>query len=265
MGKSIRNIKYHIKQQIYYYIHRIISLVYHIKINIADPRNCFTFIIRMSTDQIIALLLQYKYVIMLWLMIIEWPIVWFTSAVLATKWLFDFRIVYILSVSGDLIADTLFYSMWRFARKYWTNYNENDTHKVNFWKRLARTIAKKMNSLEKWGQIGSIREKMTKNFFRAILITKITPTIAMPWHASFGFFKMPFWKFIMRVFLISFCFESIFLNLWYFGGISTNMIQSKVDTITRIMVSILSIGILLAGGFYFVRKITQKVKNKTNI
>jgi len=67
----------------------------------------------MDIQSITDLIIQYKYLIMFFLMFLEGPTVGFISAFLAAKGYFDFGIVYILSVAGDTAGDLLWYRVGR--------------------------------------------------------------------------------------------------------------------------------------------------------
>lgn len=62
-------------------------------------------------------LLNYRYLILFPLTIIEGPIVTVTAGVLSSLGLFNFFVVYVVAVIGDLTGDALYYSIGRFGRK----------------------------------------------------------------------------------------------------------------------------------------------------
>jgi membrane protein DedA with SNARE-associated domain len=67
----------------------------------------------MNIQDITDLLLHYKYLIMFVLMFFELPVVGFISAFLAAKGYFNFGMVYLLSISGDVAGDLLRYRIGR--------------------------------------------------------------------------------------------------------------------------------------------------------
>jgi membrane protein DedA with SNARE-associated domain len=188
----------------------------------------------MSVQDITPLLLHYKYIIMLGLMILEGPIVSFIAAFLAAKGYFSFGLVYLLSVSGDIIGDAVRYRLGRFARAYG---DQEHTHK-SFFTRPAVWIAHKIQTFESSKAFAFIHKHMHQNFISSLFIVKITPPISTPGHIAFGFFRIPFFKFLTRTALICLLFESVFLNLGYRTSISVNAVQKNFDLITQIISSL---------------------------
>lgn len=224
-------------------------------------------------EWIIVLLLKYKYVIMLWLMIAEWPAVAFVCAFLAAQWVFSFWIVYVFSIVGDLIGDIGRYRVGRLARRFGaTELLEKEKQGIKIdrtsltWKtRRWLRVATKIYNLEKKSVFGYIYSKMDKHFFLSLFIVKITPPLSVPGHLSFGFFKVKFRRFFFQTLLLCFLLESIFLNLWYFSSISVNVFKSRLDTIGFIL-SLVVIGPLaLWLGFVIIKKIRNFSKATKNI
>ena len=187
----------------------------------------------------VVLLLKYKYLIMLWLMIMEWPAVWFVSAFMAAQGVFSFWLVYLFSIIWDLIGDVGRYRVGRFARKCGaTELLEKeqqwiaiDRKSLNWRTRVGLRVATRIYRLEKKSVFNYIHTQMNKRFFLSLFIVKITPPLSMPWHLSFWFFKIPFRKFFTNTLVLCFLLESVFLNLWYFSSMSINTFKSRLDTI----------------------------------
>jgi membrane protein DedA with SNARE-associated domain len=55
------------------------------------------------------------YILMFGLMILEWPFVTFAGAFLASLWIFDIWIVFLLGWLGDILGDLLFYSIGKYG------------------------------------------------------------------------------------------------------------------------------------------------------
>jgi membrane protein DedA with SNARE-associated domain len=105
---------------------------------------------------------------------------------------------------------------------------------IGFSNRIHRQLKKlKEKSFFKY-----LDNKAQKHFFLSLLIVKITPPISVPGQISFGFLKIPFWKFLIQTTFVCFLFESIFLNLGYFSSISANVFKDKFDFVTTIISSI---------------------------
>lgn len=225
----------------------------------------------MDIHYIVTLLLQYKYIIMFLLMVLEWPTVGFIAAFLAAKWYFDFGIVYILSISGDVAGDILWYRIGRRGRKLKFKKIDILEKKRNWISKnlFSRTIGIgerirwKLYVLEHHAVIKYLERNMKNNFFISLLIVKITPPLSIPGQFSFGFLKVSFWKLLLNTIIVCFVFESVFLNLGYFSSISTNTFQNRFDTVTSI-ITVTSIGLIaFLIGFFIIRRfrtISQKLR-----
>ncbi len=217
----------------------------------------------MTIQHITALLLQYKYLIMFGLMLLEGPVVAFLCAFLAAKGYFNFGIVYLLSVSWDVIPDTLRYLAGRLSRHIGRKQIEIVEKKRNIISKtllhrfvpMYNWIARKINKLEEKAFFMRMDNHAKKHFFLSLFVIKITPPLSVTGHFSFGFLKIPFRKFVPQTALIALLLESIFLNLWYFSGISVSTFQNKFNLVTTIITSIAIWIIALAIGFFIVKKI----------
>lgn len=96
------------------------------------------------------------YVLMLWLMIVEWPIITIIAAFLASLGIFDIYIVTILWWIGDILWDLLFYSIGRYGLHIFSKKVTVDTPQ-------EETFISKLDQL------------IHKNLALAIIIIKFTP------------------------------------------------------------------------------------------
>ncbi len=150
-------------------------------------------------DKVIALLLAYKYAIMLPLAIVEGPIVIILGGFLSTMHLMNPIIVYVIGVSGDLIGDTLFYGLGRFGGR----------------------------SLLKRGiRFGITEEKLdnAKKYFaehhkRALVTAKLVHGIGISGLVAAGALKIAYWRYMRTVFLIALAQSAVLLTIGIlFGG-----------------------------------------------
>lgn len=200
-------------------------------------------------EWLVVLLLKYKYLIMFWLMFIEWPVVSFICAFLAAQWVFSFWIVYMFSILGDLTGDVFRYWVGRLARRFGAKKFLEMHHRGELidtkhltWKaRISVRVASKIHHLENQSLFQYISKQTKKRFFWALALIKITPPLSVPGHISFGFLKIPFLKFLLTTTLLIIVFESVFLNLGYFSSMSVNTFKDRIDTIGYI-ISALVIG-----------------------
>lgn len=222
----------------------------------------------MSMQEITALMLHYRYFIMFCFMFLEGPIVAFLSAFLAAQWYFDFGIVYILSVSGDVAWDLLRYRIGRFGRQLGIKKIDVLAQKRNLVSKnlfswlgaLGEWIRFKLHIFESAPILKYLQDHIAKRFFISLLIVKITPPLSVPGQFSFGFLKVSFWKFLLQTTFVCFLFESIFLNLWYFSSISVNTFKDRFDSVTTIITSVCIAIVALLIGFFIIRRFTSMTK-----
>lgn len=224
----------------------------------------------MNIQDITHLLLHYKYLIMFVLMFFEWPVVGFISAFLAAKGYFNFGMVYLLSISGDVAGDLLRYWIGRWSRQLGFKKFDIIEEKRNWiskhvylWAmRIGKRILGRIHALENHSILKYLERNVEKHFFPSLLIVKITPPLSIPGQFAFGFLKVWFRRFTLQTTIVCFLFESIFLNLGYFSSISANTFQSKFDTVTMVISSIFVGLIALYLGFLIMKKIRSLSKEK---
>lgn len=96
------------------------------------------------------------YILMLWLMILEWPLITLASAFLASMGFFDIYIVALLGWIGDLLGDMIFFSIGRFGMQIFKKKTTIDTP-------TEKTFIQKLDTL------------IHKNLILALFIIKFTP------------------------------------------------------------------------------------------
>ena len=107
-----------------------------------------------SQTNIIPLLLHYGYLIFLPLAIIEGPITTIIGAFLASLGYFDFLIIYLLAIAGDVIGDTIYYFIGYWGGKKISNKNKFMMIKIKTLKKVQSHFQRhpmKILLLGKWG------------------------------------------------------------------------------------------------------------------
>lgn len=214
------------------------------------------------------LLIKYKYVIMFCLMFAEWPIISFVSAFMAAQGFFSFGVVYVLSLFGDLVGDVLRYRVGRFARKFGAQeflerqkkWEIVDLDSLKRRSRISFRVAKKIHNAQHKPIFHYLNETITKRFFWALFLVKITPPLSVPGQISFGFFKIPFHKFFIQTIFLIVIFESVFLNLGYFSSMSINTFKNNLDIFGWIISVVVIWGIALWASFSLIKKMKSLSK-----
>jgi membrane protein DedA with SNARE-associated domain len=113
-----------------------------------------------STTNILMWLFHYRYLALFFLTVIEGPIVTIISGALAAANIFNFFIIYILIVLGDLTGDSLYYSIGRWGGqkilKKWGHYFHIDTEKIDLLREHFHNHGLKTLIFGKTQAIGSV-------------------------------------------------------------------------------------------------------------
>jgi membrane-associated protein len=195
-----------------------------------------------NMDQIIALILTYKYPLILPISVIEGPIITILCGFLSAQGQLNFLIAYGILIVGDLIGDSLLYSIGRFGR-------------VGF--------------VERWGRHVGITKEKIKNLEthfenhsgKTIISAKLSHVLVMPVLVAAGTAKMHFWKFLFFNLIPTIPKSLTLMLIGFFFGHAFNVLKTYVDSIELvgiiIVVTIIVVYILYA-------KLTQKISKKVN-
>jgi membrane protein DedA with SNARE-associated domain len=188
------------------------------------------------------------YVLMFIAMFIEGPIVTAAAAFAAALGYFNIYIVFLLSILGDLAADTAYYFMGYYGR-----YKLVDRLGHRFG--LSEERIKKLESVVK------------KNTIKAMLFIKLTPIFATPGLIAAGAVRLPFKRFIFWCFILIVPKSFLFLITGYYFGTMFNVVNKYFEIGSLVIVfSIIVMAIL----YYVFQKAEVKIakkieKNKINL
>jgi membrane-associated protein len=150
-------------------------------------------------QQIFQFLSHYGYWIMLPLMVIEGPVITIISAMLARLGAFNVFIVFIFSVSGDMIGDIIL---------YWLGYR--------FGMSFVRRVGKYMGITE--NLVLRMENYFKKHGGKTIFTVKSTTGLCWATFTAAGIVKMDFKKFVKYSFLGGIVWSSFLVVLGYFYG-----------------------------------------------
>jgi len=182
-------------------------------------------------DQLIDLLLTYKYLILLPLSIVEGPIVTVIVGFLSSMNLFNPFAGYGIVLLGDFLGDTLLYLTGRFGNKIFSS---------KFGKKLGINQEKMENARIAF----NIHRKKT------IILSKIFHGIGIVGLMAAGTAKIPFFKFIRVCLLTSVIQAGILLFVGIFFGHAYLQLNKYLDYFAAITI-ILGILVIL---FFIVKK-----------
>ncbi len=185
----------------------------------------------MEHGEIVMLLIQYKYLILCPLLLIQGPVVAVIAGFLSGGGYFTLPLLISLVIIADLITDTIVYSLGRWGR---------DTIISRFGKYIGLTSERLKYA-----------EKFTHKYgVHALVVGKVAYSLGAPTMALAGIGKMPYLKFILINFLISIPKSILLVLLGYYIGENTDSILHFLDYIGFTILII----VVLAISFFYIRK-----------
>lgn len=172
-----------------------------------------------SFAQVVPWLLQYKYLALFPLAVIEGPIVTIITGFFSSLGYVNFFIAYAVIVAGDLAGDTIHYLIGRFGGRRF---------------------------IDKWGhyigvgeaQVEAVEKQFAKRGSKLLFIGKMSHGVGGAFLVAAGIIKMPFNKFILSNMLATLLKSFILLLIGYYFGQAFATINSYLEKI-----AILSLGI----------------------
>jgi len=146
------------------------------------------------------------YPLMFFLMIVEGPIATVTAAFLASLGFFNWSIVLLLSIIGDLIGDTILYFI-----------GYSGGHPImNKLKKIMRSKSKEIERLE---------DRFHKSSAKIIFYVKTTTGLSWIAFIIAGIVRMPFRRFMLFSFLGGIFWSGLLVGLGYFFGYAASTIE----------------------------------------
>ncbi|HYF12684.1 MAG TPA: hypothetical protein VD928_00055 [Candidatus Paceibacterota bacterium] len=195
----------------------------------------------MEPSGITALLIEYRYLILIPLAIFEGQMIGFIAGMLSALGYFNPFIVYMILILGDVLPDFVYYAIGRFGDK----------------RRL----------LEKYGpairitpeRIDILRMQWFRHPMRTMAITKLAYGLSTPLLVTAGLVRLPFRTFWTRSVPLSFLQHAVFLSLGYFFGSYYTVVES---TSSRIQLAIAAVAVVGFAYYFFASSIKRKFLSK---
>jgi membrane-associated protein len=185
----------------------------------------------LSLDQIIALLIQYKYWLLFPIVVFEGPIITIIAGFLTSLGYLNFIIAYVLIVFADLVGDVIYYYFGRFGRE----------HFINRWGRYLGITMERVKKLEK--HFGSHTGK-------TLILGKLSHAVGGYILVAAGIAKVPLKDFIKYNFIATWPKSMILFLIGYYFGRSYYQISKYLDYTAWGTIALVIILILV----YFVMK-----------
>lgn len=175
-------------------------------------------------------------------MVIEGPITTTIAAFAASVGIFNIYLIFILSLLGDVTGDVIHYY---------------------FGFILRRTVIEryiKKHGIKK-SAIKKLESKIHNNFFKSMMVIKITPPLATPGLLLVGASKVPFSKYLFGSLITTMPLTIFYTTLGYYFGFAIKQVLDYFKMGQYILFFILLLLVLI----YFVYKfIYRKIAKRLN-
>ena len=187
---------------------------------------------------VLALLIQYKYLILFPIAVIEGPFTAIIVGFLASSNVFNIFLVYFVVVLGDMVGDSLYYFLGRLSGS---------------------------SIIKHGGRLGITSEKIevAKQYFadyhhRTLIISKLAYGVGISGLVAAGILKISYKKFIKTCLYIALIQSAFLISIGFLFGHAYLQIEKYLNTYAKI---VLIVALILVGYFAF-SKIKSKIKLK---
>lgn len=191
-------------------------------------------------SQIINWLLHYKYFVLFPVTIIEGPIVTVIAGFLSSLGYLNVVIVYLLAVIGDLVGDSIYYSIGKWGKR-------------GFIKRWGKYIG--LNE----DRIGHLEGHFQKHSGKTLIIGKWSHAVGAVVLIAAGVAEMSFWRFVWFNFIASIPKSLIFIFIGFYFGQAYSRIAQYLDYVAIIMIALT---IALIAIYFIAKKISSKYEER---
>lgn len=185
----------------------------------------------MSLQAISALIIHYRYALLLPIAIVEGPIVTIIAAFLASTGVLNVYLVYLIAVAGDIIGDCIYYAIGRSGGYA-----------------LIHKYGKYLGITEE--RIKAVEAHYDRHFLKTLIFGKVTQAPVLAVIVVAGITKTNFWKFFWSVVLVTIPKALVFTLVGYFLGKSFPAFAHYLDSYLALMWVALILGFI----FYWLIK-----------
>jgi membrane protein DedA with SNARE-associated domain len=160
-----------------------------------------------SLTQMMGWLVQYKYVVLFPIMIVEGPIITVIAGFLSSLGYLNLFVAYSVVVMGDVVGDSLYYLAGRWGRMY-------------LFRQWGRSIGITMERMIQ------LQQFFTKHTMKTLIVGKLSHAIGAPVLVAAGMAHIPYWKFLGINFLATLPKSLLLLLIGFYFGQG----YAKIDT-----------------------------------
>ena len=193
-----------------------------------------------SPTEVLTILEQYKYFVIFPIVIFEGPIITIISGFLIYLGVLNPYVTYVLLIVGDLIGDSLYYSIGRFwGRSLWV-------------KKLAPLLGFKGNSVD------TIENHFKKHLYKTLFIAKFSHGMGGTIQASSGIAKVNFGKYLWINFVGITIKTLILLVIGFYLGESYIRIDGYLHYIAFITIAVAVLWVLYFSSMRYFKKFVDE-------
>ena len=187
----------------------------------------------MSPDQIFELVNQYKYLILLPFMVFEGPIATVIGGFLASVGVLNFLLVFMFSVFGDFIGDSIWWSIGKSSR--------------------VKLISKLLNRIGiKKERFLRIESHFKNNGMKTLMIGKFIYGFETVSLVAAGAAHMPYWRFTLYTLTPTILKSLLFTIVGFYFGHAYNQVSNYLDNVALAVVVFLCLAIIFFVLYKFV-------------
>ncbi|MEK6932966.1 MAG: VTT domain-containing protein [Nanoarchaeota archaeon] len=158
------------------------------------------------------------YFIIFLIMFLEGPVITFAAAFLASLGVFNIYVIFLLSILGNLIPDTILFLIGKHSR-------------INTIKKISEFFGLNKPIMEK------IENVFSKHTTKLIIFFKLIPGFAIPGLALAGFSKVSFKKFFIISLTLNLLSAILFTVLGFYSGITVSSLLKYLKLEKYILVA----------------------------
>ncbi len=179
-----------------------------------------------SLTQILGWLIQYKYLVLFPIMVIEGPIVTILAGFLSSLGYLNIFMAYSIVVMGDIVGDSLYYAAGRWGQ-----------HVIfTRWGRYIGVTAERVTQL---------RQFFARHTMKTLMFGKLSHAVGAPVLVAAGLAHVPYWKFLGINFLATLPKSLVLIVLGFYFGHSYTRIKTYLDYTAAGMILVALIAILV--------------------
>lgn len=193
-------------------------------------------------QSILSLIQSQSYFLIFILMIVEGPVTTAAASFAASLGIFNIYTILILSALGNIIPDTLLYSVGRFSRG----------KKVELY--LGRLGLNK-------SKIKKFDSGFKKHAGKTLVFAKLTPTLPVPGLVLAGFTKVPIKKFFFIDVLFNIASAMVFTGIGFYFGVASVSILKYLKVGEYALLFLIPLAILI---YFLYKKIARNLRKTIN-